>query len=287
MEDLIRRTMGPEVEVELKLRDGTVVLCDPNELESAVLNLCINARDAMPDGGRLTISTADLILRGDDRAAEETKPGSYVVISVADTGTGMPADVLERAFEPFFTTKPVGVGSGLGLSQIYGFVRQSGGTVQLESVPKQGTAARLLLPAHETVPLARERTAARPPQVVTEAGAIVLLVDDEPIVRTTAAARLRELGYDVLEAQDGPMALRILEAAGHLDLLITDVGLPGGLNGRQVAEAVRARLPRVPTLFITGYATTALPPGSEVIGKPFALDDLARRAQTLIADGRQ
>jgi CheY-like chemotaxis protein len=255
-------------------------------LESAVLNLCINARDAMPDGGRLTISTAELILRSSDVAAEEVTPGSYVVTSVADTGIGMPPDVLERAFEPFFTTKPIGVGTGLGLSQIYGFARQSGGTVYLVSVPKQGTTARLLLPAYNTVPLARERATERP-HVRTGAGAIVLLVDDEPTVRMTAAARLRELGYDVLEAPDGPMALRILEAADHLDLLITDVGLPGGLNGRQVAEVVRERLPGVPTLFITGYATTALPPGIDVIGKPFALDELARRAQALIAGGRQ
>jgi PAS domain S-box-containing protein len=285
MEDLIRRTMGPVVEVELKLRDGAAVLCDPGELEGAVLNLCINARDAMPGGGRLTINTAELILRSSDLTADEVKPGPYAVISVADTGIGMPPDVLERAFEPFFTTKPIGVGTGLGLSQIYGFARQSGGTVHLESVPKQGTTARLLLPAHETVPLVRERAVTRP-HVVTEADAIVLLVDDEPIVRITTAARLRELGYDVLEAPNGPMALRILEAADHLDLLITDVGLPGGLNGRQVAEAVRERLPAVPILFITGYATTALPPGAEVIGKPFALDDLARRAQALIAGGR-
>lgn len=286
MGELIRRTMGPEIVIDLKLRDGTAVLCDPGELESAVLNLCINARDAMPDGGLLTISTADLILRHGDASAEEANPGPYVMISVADTGTGMPPDVLERAFEPFFTTKPVGAGTGLGLSQIYGFVQQSGGTVQLESTPMQGTTVRLLLPAHDAVPSASVGALATAPQTVAGDGVTVLLVDDEPIVRTTAAARLRELGYDVLEAPDGPMALRIVEAAGHLDLLITDVGLPGGLNGRQVAEAVRERLPRVPTLFITGYATTALPPGSEVIGKPFALDDLARRAQALIGAGR-
>ena len=288
MEELIRRTTGPEIAVELKLRDGTAVLCDPGELESAILNLCINARDAMPDGGRLTISTADLILKGGEvTGGEEIKPGPYVAIAVADTGTGMPSDVLERAFEPFFTTKPVGVGTGLGLSQIYGFVQQSGGTVQLESTPARGTVARLLLPAHDEVPVATEPMPETAPRQAAETGATVLLVDDEPIVRTTAAMRLRELGYDVLEAPDGPMALRMMEAAGHLDLLITDVGLPGGLNGRQVAEAVRERLPQVPTLFITGYATTALPPGSEVIGKPFALDDLARRAQALIGGGQR
>lgn len=288
MADLIRRTMGPEVAVELNLRDGIrTVLCDPNELESAVLNLCINARDAMAGGGRLTIGTADLVLKAGDVAAEEAKPGAYVLISVADTGTGMPPEVIERAFEPFFTTKPVGTGTGLGLSQIYGFARQSGGTVRLESAPGQGTTARLLLPAHQLLPPDRERAVSGAPEHVTEAGATVLVVDDETVVRATAAERLRELGYDVLEASDGLSTLRTLEEGGQLDLLITDVGLPGGMNGRQVAEAVRERWPGVPVLFITGYATTALPPGAEVIGKPFALDDLAKRAQALIAARRK
>lgn len=287
MAELIRRTMGPEVTVELNLRDGTrTVLCDPNELESAVLNLCINARDAMPSGGRLTIGTADLVLRGRDVAPEEAKPGAYVVISVADTGTGMPPDVLERALEPFFTTKPVGAGTGLGLSQTYGFARQSGGTVRLESAPGQGTTARLLLPAHELQPPIGEPTITRVPERA-EAGATVLLVDDEAAVRATAAERLRDLGYEVLEAPDGPSALSLLEDGPQLDLLITDVGLPRGMNGRQLAEAVRERSPSVPILFITGYATTTLPPGADVISKPFELDDLATGAQALIAAGRK
>jgi PAS domain S-box-containing protein len=287
MADLIRRTMGPEVALELNLRDGTrTVLCDPNELESVVLNLCINARDAMPEGGRLTIGTADVVLKAGDVAAEEAEPGAYVVIAVTDTGIGMPPDVLERAFEPFFTTKPIGTGTGLGLSQIYGFARQSGGTVRLESAPGQGTTARLLLPGHKFRPSGRERAASRALERVAEAGATVLIVDDESIVRATAVERLRDLGYQVLEASDGPSALRVLEEADRLDLLITDVGLPGGINGRQVAEAVRERWPEVPILFITGYATTTLPPRAEVISKPFALDDLAKRAQTRIAASR-
>ncbi|MBV8457601.1 MAG: response regulator, partial [Acetobacteraceae bacterium] len=283
MEDLIGRTMGPEVEVELNLRDGTrTVLCDANELESAILNLCINARDAMHGGGRLTIGMADQVLRADDVTPEEVKAGAYVVISVADTGAGMPPDVLERAFEPFFTTKPVGAGTGLGLSQTYGFARQSGGTLRVESAPGQGTTARLLLPAHALQPSGGEPTITRVPERA-EAGATVLLVDDEAAVRATAAERLRELGYQALEAPDGPSALNLLEEGPQLDLLITDVGLPRGMNGRQLAEAVRERSPGVPILFITGYATDTLPPGAEVISKPFALDDLARRAQVLIA----
>jgi PAS domain S-box-containing protein len=287
MADLIRRTMGPEIAVELNLRDGTrTVLCDPNELESAVLNLCINARDAMPQGGRLTIGTADLDLKAGDVAAGEAKPGRYVVISVADTGVGMPAGVLERAFEPFFTTKPVGTGTGLGLSQIYGFARQSEGTVRLESAPGRGTTARLLLPTHRATPSGREPTISRAPESAA-AGATLLLVDDETAVRATAAQRLRDLGYQVLEASDGPSALRAIEGVGQLDLLITDVGLPRGMNGRQVAEAARERSPGMPILFITGYANTTLPPGAEVISKPFELDDLATTAQALIAAGRK
>ena len=288
MADLIRRTMGPEIGIELNLRDGTrTVLCDPNELESAVLNLCINARDAMLEGGRLTIGMTDMVLKAGAVAAEETQPGAYVVISVADTGTGMPPDVLERAFEPFFTTKPIGAGTGLGLSQIYGFARQSAGTVRLESEPAQGTTVRLLLPAHDFRPDGEERAASQVPRRVAEADATVLIVDDEPLVRATAAERLRELGHNVLEASDGPSTLRASEETDRLDLLITDVGLPGGMNGRQVAEAVRERWSGVPVLFITGYPTTTLPPRAEVISKPFDMDDLAKRAQVMIAAGRE
>jgi PAS domain S-box-containing protein len=287
MADLIGRTMGPEVAVELNLRDGTrTVLCDPNELESVVLNLCINAHDAMPQGGRLTIGTADRVLQADEVAAPEAKPGTYVVISVADTGAGMPPEVLERAFEPFFTTKPVGAGTGLGLSQIYGFAQQSGGMVRLESASGRGTTARLLLPAHNDLPFVGQPTISRIPEH-SATGATVLLVDDEATVRATAAERLRDLGYEVMEASDGPSALRVFGGGPQLDLLITDVGLPNGMNGRQVAEAVRERSPGVPILFITGYAMTTLPPGAEVISKPFELERLATRAQELIAARRK
>jgi PAS domain S-box-containing protein len=289
MADLVRRTVGPEIRLELHLRDGRArVVCDPSELESALLNLCINARDAMPDGGRLTIGTEDIRLSAADILAqagghEVAAPGDYVAISVADTGKGMPPEVVDRAFEPFFTTKPQGQGTGLGLSQVYGFVRQSGGLVRLESRPGQGTTVRLCLP--QTLPVAAaERPAEAPPPARAGAHRSVLLVDDERIAREAMAERLRELGYRVLEAADGPAALNLLDGGAQVDMLVTDVGLPNGMNGRQVAEAVRARQPGLPLLFITGYAGTELPPGSAVVDKPFDLDTLARKVQAALAD---
>ena len=290
MADLVRRAVGPGIALELQLRNGAgAVLCDPNELENVLLNLCINARDAMPGGGRLTLCTEDVELAAADLPGGEAAPGRYVALMVADTGTGMPPEVLARVFEPFFTTKPVGQGTGLGLSQVYGFARQSGGLVGAESEPGRGTTFRLLLPF-------RERAAAPPavgpeeePAPVRRPGReeTVLLVDDEDAVRGPAAERLRELGHAVLEAQNGPDALRVL-ASSRPDLLVTDVGLPGGMNGRQVAEAARERWPGLPVLFITGYAGEVLPPGVEVIGKPFALDALVRRVRAALeAAGRR
>jgi PAS domain S-box-containing protein len=283
--DLIRRTVGPGIAVELRLRDGAgSVLCDASELESALLNLCINARDAMPEGGRLAIGTDQVHLSATDIPDGEAAPGRYVAISVGDTGVGMPPEVLGRVFEPFFTTKPQGQGTGLGLSQVYGFVRQSGGLVRVESAPGRGTTVRLLLPLHEGAQAAGERKAPPPPRAVSRG--TVLLVDDEDVARRPAADRLRELGHAVLEARNGPEALRAL-ATARPDLLVTDVGLPGGMNGRQVAEAARERVPGLPVLYITGYAGTSLPPGVEVIGKPFGLDTLARRVQAILRAGRR
>ncbi|WP_165982903.1 PAS domain S-box protein [Dankookia rubra] len=285
--DLIRRTMGPGVAVELQLRGGTgSVLCDANELESALLNLCINARDAMPEGGRLAIATTDVHVAATDIPDGDAKPGRYVAISVADAGTGMPPEVLARVFDPFFTTKPQGQGqgTGLGLSQVYGFVRQSGGLVRIESAPGRGTTVRLFLPLHDRMQAVEEAIA--PPPARSGPHRTVLLVDDEAAARWPAADCLRELGYMVLEARDGAEALRVLAAATP-DLLVTDVGLPNGMNGRQVAEAARERVPGLHVLFITGYAGTSLPPGVEVIGKPFELDTLARRVQALLKTGRE
>jgi CheY-like chemotaxis protein len=229
----------------------------------------------MSEDGRLTIATEDLHLSAADITDDEVHPGLYVALSVADTGTGMPPEVLERVFEPFFTTKPQGEGTGLGLSQVWGFARQSGGLLQIESAPNQGTTVRLLLPLHEHAD-AMERPEAVP--LAPDVGGVgtVLLVDDEDAARQPAADRLRELGHTVLEARDGPEALRIL-ATIRPDLLVTDVGLPNGLNGRQLAEAAREKVPGLPVLFISGYAGTSLPPGIDVIDKPFELDVLVRR----------
>jgi len=289
MAELVRRAVGPGITVDLRLREGDgVVLCDPTELESALLNLCINARDAMTDGGRLTVCTEDMDLAPADIAAgEDCAPGRYIALSVADTGAGMPPEVAERVFEPFFTTKPVGQGTGLGLSQVWGFARQSGGTVRIDSAPGRGTTVRLLLPWRdpaETSAAGREPDppASREASLADRSAATVLLVDDEAAVRGPAGDRLRELGHTVLEAADGAAALQLL-ASARPDLLVTDVGLPGGMNGRQVAEAARDMMPGLPVLFITGYAVVALPPGVEVIGKPFELEAFVQRVQGLLS----
>ena len=286
--DLIRRTVGPSIAVKLRLGDGVwTVLCDPNQLENVLLNLAINARDAMLEGGQLTISTKDLRLSPADVAGQEGAiPGDYVEIAVSDTGTGMDEVTRGRVFEPFFTTKPLGQGTGLGLSQTYGFIQQSGGFVRLDSTLGQGTTVRLYLPRHAQ---AQEQRIPPPPTAAwarRSTGETVLLVEDEKGVRATVAEHLRELGYTVLEASDGFTALRLLRSGAHADVLVTDVGLPGGLNGRQVAEAARECRLALPVLFITGYAGTALDdflgPGMEVIGKPFTLDALAARLRVLL-----
>ena len=288
MVELIQRTVGPAVRVELRLRDGTwPVLCDPNQLESALLNLAINARDAMPGGGTLTIGTRHVQLDAAAVADQEgAQPGDYVEIAVADTGTGMDAATRARAFEPFFTTKPVGQGTGLGLSQLYGFVRQSGGTVRLDSVPGQGTTVQLDLPRHGPALAEAPEAVAQPEAAQASGGGTVLLVEDEASVRALAAERLRELGYRVLEAGDGPSGLRALGPGVRVDLLVTDVGLPGGLNGRQLAEAAREQRPDLPVLLITGYANSAvaehLAPEMAVLGKPFTLEALAERVRAML-----
>ncbi len=290
--ELIRRTVGLGVQVELRIGDGIwTVLCDANQLENALLNLAINARDAMPGGGRLTLSTGNVRLGAADVAGhEEAKPGDYVEVAVADTGTGMTPEVLAHVFEPFFTTKPLGQGTGLGLSQLYGFARQSNGVVRLESVPGRGTTVRLYLPRHADAGEQGATKATSGPADVPPAGAgeTVLLVEDEALVREVVAQALGELGYRVLEAGDGPAALRVLHAdpRSRLDLLVTDVDLPDGLNGRQVAEIAREARPGLKVLFITGFAGSILEgqlaPDMEVIGKPFTLDALAARVRGMI-----
>ena len=290
MEELIRRTVGPAVTVEVVAAGGLwTTLVDPNQLENALLNLCINARDAMAGGGRLTIETGNKWL--DERAARERDlaPGQYVSLCVSDTGTGMTPEVAARAFDPFFTTKPIGMGTGLGLSMIYGFARQSGGQARIYSELGQGAMVCLYLPRHHGEAEVGDEPAARAVAPRAGQGETVLVVDDEPTVRMLVTEVLEELGYTAIEAADGPAGLQVLRSDVRLDLLVTDVGLPGGMNGRQVADAGRAVRPGLKVLFITGYAENAvvgnghLDPGMHVLTKPFAMEALASRIKALIA----
>ncbi|HTI84845.1 MAG TPA: PAS domain S-box protein [Acetobacteraceae bacterium] len=292
MEDLVQRTVGPQVEVETVLGIGLwPTLCDPNQLESALLNLCINARDAMPEGGKLTIETANTWL--DERGARERdmEPGQYVAICVTDSGTGMSPDVLARAFDPFYTTKPVGQGTGLGLSMVYGFARQSAGQVRLYSEIGNGTTVRLYLPRHRGPADIEEEAPRLELAPRATAGETVLIVDDEPSVRMLVTEVLEELGYAAIEAADTISGMKVLRSDVRIDLLITDVGLPGGMNGRQMADAARETRPKLKVLFITGYAENAaigngrLEPGMHVLTKPFAMDNLASRIKTIIGEG--
>jgi PAS domain S-box-containing protein len=290
MLDLIVRSVGPAVAVETAGAAGLwTTSVDAGQLENALLNLCINARDAMPDGGKLTIETSNRWM--DERAARQRglEPGQYVSLCVSDTGTGMPPDVISRAFDPFFTTKPIGQGTGLGLSMVYGFAGQSGGAARIYSELGKGTMICIYLPRHSGDAVADEpleQAATETPRA--EGGETVLLVDDEPLVRMLAFEQLEELGYAVIEADDGPSALKILNSQRPISLLITDVGLPGGMNGRQLADAARVGRPGLEVLFITGYAENAvlnhghLDHGMHVMTKPFAMDAFAQRVKDLI-----
>jgi PAS domain S-box-containing protein len=289
IEDLVRRTMGPSVEVEVVGAGGLwPTLVDPNQLDNAILNLCINARDAMPAGGKLTIETANRWL--DERAArkQDLPPGQYVSVCVTDTGTGMTPDVVAKAFDPFFTTKPLGEGTGLGLSMIYGFARQSGGQVKIYTELGQGTTMCLYLPRHHEEAAADEEDEYLSHPEAAGEGEVVLVIDDEPTIRMLIAEVLAESGYAVIEAPDGPSGLRVLESNAKIDLLITDVGLPGGLNGRQVADAARVTRPGLKVLFITGYAENAvvgrarLEKAMYVLTKPFQMEVLAERIREII-----
>ncbi|RYG38322.1 MAG: PAS domain S-box protein [Burkholderiales bacterium] len=289
MDDLIRRAVGPAITVEVVGAGGLwPTKADASQLESALLNLCINARDAMaPDGGRLTIETANKWL--DDRMGRERDlpPGQYVSLCVTDTGCGMPPEVIERAFDPFFTTKPIGQGTGLGLSMIYGFVRQSGGQVRVYSEVGQGTTMCVYLPRF-TGKTEDEVAPELLDDVDPGDGQTVLVVDDEPVLRMLITDTLLDNGYQPLEAVDGATALKILESDVRIDLLITDVGLPGGMNGRQVADAARRKRPNLKVLFVTGYAENSvmgngsLDAGMEVLSKPFPITTLAARIKSLI-----
>jgi PAS domain S-box-containing protein len=292
MEELIRGTVGPAIAVETVAKVGLwSTLVDANQLENALLNLCINARDAMPGGGRIVVETANRWL--DERASGglDLPPGHYVSLCVSDNGIGMTPDIVERAFDPFFTTKPQGQGTGLGLSMIYGFARQSGGHVRIYSEPGKGTMVCIYLPRHESGEGAPDELAVEKPTSLSGAGHLVLVVDDEPLVRMVVVDILEELGFQAVEAEDGVQALDVLGSAVRLSLLITDVGLPNGMNGRQVAEAARRLRPNLPVLFITGYAENAvlshghLEVGMQIATKPFDVERLKRRIADLIATG--
>ncbi|WP_407696538.1 PAS domain S-box protein [Sphingomonas abietis] len=291
MEDLLRRTIGERIELELVLAGGLwVTRCDPNQLESAILNLVINARDAMPDGGKLTIETCNAHLDSAYAARQRgVKPGQYVCVCVTDTGTGMDKDTIAKAFEPFFTTKPIGQGTGLGLSMIYGFAQQSEGYAKIYSEVGSGTTFKLYLPRFQ----GKSEEEEAPPELTdahqADAGEVVLVVEDDTVVRGLIVEELRELGYAAIEAVDGPKGLDILRSKRRIDLLITDIGLPG-LNGRQVADGARAVRPGLKILFMTGYAENAalasgfLEPGMEMITKPFAMEALATRIRNMLGN---
>ena len=290
LEDLIRRTKGDPIELELRLTDNAwPVSTDVSQLENALLNLVINARDAMPDGGKLLIETANVYLDGSDiTTLEPVKAGDYLMLAVSDNGTGMTPSVRSKAFDPFFTTKPIGQGTGLGLSMIYGFAQQSGGHVSLDSVPGQGTCVRLYLPRLKTPELQAaevEPVSVAPP---TASGETVMVVEDDPAVRMLVLDLLKELGYRGYEAQDATSALPLLESDSRIDLLVTDVGLPG-MNGRQLAEIARQHRPGLKVLFMTGYAQKAaerqgfLEDGMDMVAKPFALELLASKIRTMLS----
>lgn len=289
MQDLIQRTVGPSIAVEVVGASGVwPALVDASQLENALLNLCINARDAMPEGGQIIIETANKWLDESAARMHDMSEGQYLSLCVRDSGMGMSAEVIARAFEPFFTTKPIGEGSGLGLSMIYGFAQQSGGQVRIYSEVGQGSTVCIYLPRHYgDVP---EGTLSSKPAALprSEQHETVLIVDDEPTIRMLLSDILEQLGYAAIEACDSMDGLEVLQSNAQIDLLITDVGLPGGMNGRQMADAARVSRPNLKVLFITGYAENSilsngdLGLGMAVLTKPFSLETIATRIRSMI-----
>ena len=288
MGELLQRSLNESIQLDMRLNDKLwVAEADPNQLESALLNLVINARDAMPEGGKLIVETSNQVLHREfTEAYSNLEPGDYVMLSVTDNGSGMPQSVINRAFDPFFTTKPIGQGTGLGLSMIYGFSKQSRGHVSIDSEIDQGTTVRLYLPRF------RGEEQEQPDTDIQQApdainGETVLIVEDDPAVRVLVSAVLSELGYAFVEAGDADGAVPILNSAQRIDLLISDVGLPG-MNGRQLAEIGRQYRPGLKVLFITGYAEHAavrggfLDPGMQMITKPFTFDLLTAKVREMI-----
>ncbi len=284
MSQLIARVLPEKIELVMALGDGVpTAYADPNQLENAILNLAINARDAMPDGGRLVIETK---LAAPDAAKRAELPaGKFVVVSVSDTGTGIPPDLLEKVFDPFFTTKPIGQGTGLGLSMVYGFAQQSGGAVRIESEAGRGTSVKLYLPVTDAAPV---DALAEPVVAPRGAGQRVLVVEDDAAVRMLVREVLEELHYEAIEVADPIAAIPLLASDVRIDLMISDVGMPG-MNGRELADIARGHRPDLPVLFITGYAEHAtiragfLGAGMSMITKPFTLEGLATKISELVA----
>jgi signal transduction histidine kinase len=289
MSDLLRRTIGEHIAIETVLAGGLWrAHVDANQLEIAILNLAVNARDAMPEGGKLTIETANAHLdEGYAAAQAEVVPGQYIMLAITDNGSGMTREVLAKAFEPFFTTKDVGHGTGLGLSQVYGFVKQSGGHVKIYSEPGEGTSVKIYLPRLHSEEAATTAEAILKP-ALGDGSETVLVVEDDDDVRKYTRGVLGELGYRVLEAASGTAALDIIDRQPEIQLLFTDVGLPGGMNGRQLAEEARRRRPGLKVLFTTGYARNAivhdgrLDPGVQLITKPFTYAALAAKLRGIL-----
>ena len=289
--ELLQRSIGEQITLELVASPGLwATFADPNELEQALLNLAVNARDAMPAGGKLTIETQNVFL---DEAylstvPEPVSPGQYVMIAVSDTGHGMDGETLSRVFEPFFTTKETGKGTGLGLSQVYGFLRQSGGHVRIYSELGQGTTAKLYLPRFHGEVMSPAAGAQRLDASLLRGKESVLVVEDDDGVRAYSTGVLRELGYTIIEAADAGSALAALDEHPRIDLLFTDVVLPGGVHGHKLAAQVRERRPGIPVLFTSGYTRNAivhngrLDPGVQLITKPFTYEELALRVRRLL-----
>jgi PAS domain S-box-containing protein len=293
MEEMVRRSVGPNIHVETVLAAGLWnCLCDPNQLENAVLNLAINARDAFgPDGGTITIETANSWVDDKEAAERGMDRGQYVAMCVTDNGSGIAPEVMARVFDPFFTTKPTGQGTGLGLSMVYGFAKQSNGLARIYSEVGVGTTVKIYLPRHHGKSEDKESEGGST-ELPRAEGETVLIVDDEPTIRMLIADTLGELGYRAIEAADAASGLKVLESDVEIDLLISDVGLPGGMSGKDMVDAARMHRPKIKVLFITGYAengaitTGNLDPGVEVMSKPFSMDKLAARIRSII-EGRK
>jgi CheY-like chemotaxis protein len=286
MSDLLARTLGEAVHVETVLSAGLWnAKADPGQLENVILNLAVNARDAMPDGGNLTIETSNAFVDEAYAVDNEMVEGQYVLIAVTDTGHGMPADVLAKVFDPFFTTKPVGKGTGLGMSQVYGFAKQSGGHVKIYSEVGHGTTVKLYLPRQVGISASVERPKA---ELAPNGGSeTVLVVEDEDRVRHFAAEALRELGYNVFEAGDGPAALAVLQSERNTALLFTDMVMPG-MTGRELADQAVSSRPSLKVLYSTGYTRNAIvhngvvDAGTNFLQKPYSLNDLARKVRAVL-----